>query len=381
MPEETTRLVRGGKEYFDLLIRMIHQAAICIHLQTYIYDDDETGILVADALKATARRKVAVYLMADGYASQVMSRRFIDDLRNSGIHFRFFEPLLKSKYFYFGRRLHHKVIVVDAKYSMVGGVNITNRYNDMPGKPAWLDFALYAKGGVSKELDLLCWKTWNGFSEQTSHASGKGDNESNKSILPQSKEVMVRRNDWVRKKNEIYESYLTLFGKAKSHIMIICSYFLPGKKLRQELSKAAARGVTIQVLIAGRSDIMMAKHAERWLYDWLIRNNIKLYEYQPSVLHAKLAICDSSWFTIGSYNVNNISAYASIELNLDVYNPEMAVEAEQIINNIIKNESVPITQQVHKRSTNMFVQFKRWFSYHFIRIALNLLTSYYKQKG
>lgn len=374
---DKTKLIRGGKDYFDLLTRMIGRAVKSIHLQTYIYDDDETGKLVADALKAAAARGVAVYIMADGYASQVMSQKFIDELRSSGIHFRFFQPLLKSKYFYFGRRLHHKVVVVDSRYSLVGGVNITNRYNDMPGKPAWLDFALYAEGTVANDLYILCWKTWNGFTDKTGF------------IFPQpgpftpgnAVTVNMRRNDWVRRKNEIYESYLAMFQNARSHITIVCSYFLPGKKIRRLLGKAAARGVRIRVILAGRSDVLLTKPAERWLYDWLLRNNIQLYEYQPSVLHAKLAICDSEWLTIGSYNINDLSAYASIELNLDVHDPSLAIKAEQVVNDITRNDTVRVTLSQHKRTKNMFRQLGRWLSYQFIRVIVNLLTFYYKQRS
>ncbi|MCZ2460319.1 MAG: phospholipase D-like domain-containing protein, partial [Chitinophagales bacterium] len=138
------QLIRGGKEYFDLLLKLIGMAKDTIHLQVYIFDDDETGKKVAEALKTAVQRKVQVYLMADGYASQVMSQKFIDELRAAGIHFRLFEPVFRSKYFYFGRRLHHKVFVVDTRYALVGGLNISDRYNDMPGQPAWLDFALFA---------------------------------------------------------------------------------------------------------------------------------------------------------------------------------------------------------------------------------------------
>jgi len=95
-------------------------------------------------------------------ASQVLSQSFIDELRKTGIHFRFFESIFKSKYFYFGRRLHHKVAVFDAKYALVGGVNISDRYNDLRGKQAWLDFALYVEGEIAKQLCGLCWLTWNG---------------------------------------------------------------------------------------------------------------------------------------------------------------------------------------------------------------------------
>jgi cardiolipin synthase len=100
-----------------------------------------------------------VYLLADGYASQGLSKKLIHELKDAGVNFRFFEPVYRSKYFYFGRRLHHKILVVDTQYAMIGGINISNRYNDMPGHPAWLDFALFVEGEIAKELCILCWKT------------------------------------------------------------------------------------------------------------------------------------------------------------------------------------------------------------------------------
>ena len=135
-------LIHGGREYFDLLEKMIDQAKDTIHLQVYIYDEDETGKRIAKALLSAAKRNVKVFLMADGFASKSISTSFIAELTAGGIHFRFFEPLFKNTNFYLGRRLHHKVIVVDASIAMVGGINISNHYNDMPGKLAWLDFAI-----------------------------------------------------------------------------------------------------------------------------------------------------------------------------------------------------------------------------------------------
>ncbi|MES1217809.1 MAG: phospholipase D-like domain-containing protein, partial [Bacteroidota bacterium] len=142
-------LIRGGKEYFDTLVRLINTAKESIHIQSYIFDDDTTGSMIADALKKACERKVEVYVLADGYASQVMSKSFIKDLKKAGIHFRFFEPFFKSTHFYFGRRMHHKISVFDARYALVGGVNIADRYNDLQGKPAWLDFAIYAEGEIA----------------------------------------------------------------------------------------------------------------------------------------------------------------------------------------------------------------------------------------
>lgn len=374
------QLVRGGKPYFDQLLQLIETAEESIHLQTYIYDDDETGRMVVNALAAAARRKVEVYLMADGYASKALSASFIAGLKTAGIHFRFFETFLRGKYFYFGRRMHHKVAVADAKYAMVGGINISNRYNDMPGKPAWLDFALYVQGDIAKELCVLCWKSWNGYPLNMGITPCE---EKPLNFLIASEEqsaVRMSRNDWVRRKNEISATYIEMLGKAHTQVTILSSYFLPGKVIRRQVVHAIKRGVNIRVIAAGTSDVMMSKYAERWLYDWLLRNGIELYEYQKNILHGKMAVCDDQWMTIGSYNLNNLSTYASIELNLDVKNPLFAKTARQSIEDIIAGDCIRITTEHHKKTNNIFKQFTRWFSYEFIRTVFYLFTFYFKQK-
>lgn len=372
-------LVRGGKPFFDLLLQLINKASEFIHLQTYIFDDDETGTRVADALKAAVKRNVSVYLLADGYASQVMSGKFIDDLRASGIHFRFFEPLFKSRHFYFGRRLHHKIFVADARFALTGGINITNRYNDMPGTPAWYDFALYAEGDIARELCVLCWKTWNNFPEKMVLTPCDDRQVPFPFNAERSCTLRMRRNDWMRRKNDISETYIQMFRQAKSDVLIMCSYFLPGKAIRRLLKNASRRGVKIRVVTAGTSDVIMSKYAERWLYDWMLRNKIELFEYQPTVLHAKVTVCDSQWLTIGSYNINNLSAYASIELNIDVHNEHIARQMENIIQTTIEKDCIAITEQMHKKNTNVFKQFIRWFSYQFLRFVLYLITFNLKQ--
>src|SRR5215831_10838349 len=113
-------LVQGGNEYFDCLLQLIENARESIHLQTYIFSEDETGTEVAQALCRAAERKVNVHLVVDGYASQSLSSLFISRLKTSGVQFRFFEPLWRNKYYYFGRRLHHKLAVVDNRYALVG---------------------------------------------------------------------------------------------------------------------------------------------------------------------------------------------------------------------------------------------------------------------
>jgi cardiolipin synthase A/B len=375
------KLIRGGRVYFELLVQLINRAEESIHLQTYIFDDDETGTLVANSLKDAAKRNVQVYLLPDGYASQTMSAYFIDELIESGIHFRFFEPLFKSRNFYCGRRLHHKVFVADSKFALVGGINIANRYNDMPGYRSWLDFALYTEGEIARDLCILCWKTWNGFPAKMGITSC----EEKEFLVDFPKAVQcklrMRRNDWVRSKNEISSTYTEMIRTARSHITIVCSYFLPGNILRNLLGDAIKRGVKVRVIIAGPSDIMLAKQAERWMYDWLLRNGIELYEYQPTILHAKIAVCDSEWLTIGSYNLNDISAYASIELNLDVCDSRFACEVEGILSEIALKDCIAITKDIYLKTNNIIKQFIQWGSYKIFRIVFYLFTFYFKQRN
>ena len=375
----TIEFVNGGKSYFDLLIKLINQSVHSIHLQTYIFDYDETGLIISSALIAASKRGVQVYLLVDGYASQGLSKKLIKQFKEVGIHFRFFEPIFKSKHFYFGRRLHHKIFVSDEKYAVVSGRNIADRYNDLPGKMAWLDFGLFVEGNSVKEICILCWKTWKGFPvkmEITPCEKNEGSFDFKSKELV---DIRMRRNDWVRRKKEISATYIEMIRNAQSHITIICSYFLPGKIIRKLLKAATERGVKIKLITAGPSDVMVAKRAERWMYDWLLRNKIEIYEYQPTVLHAKVAVCDSKWFTIGSYNVNNISAYASIELNLDIRNDNFSGKMELILDNIIKDDCIPITVEELTHSKNIIKQFIRWCSYQFIRLSFFLFTFYYKQ--
>ncbi len=374
----TANLVRGGKDYFERLLQLIEKAEQVIHIQVYIFGDDKTGRMVADALKQAVQRKVNVYLLVDGYASQSLHKTFIQELKDAGIHFRFFEPLFKSSKFYFGRRLHHKIVVADARHALVGGLNIADRYNDLPKIPAWLDFAVETEGAIAKQLHTLCWKTWNGFmrkKEETIHL------ESTSAQIPESKrtDIRMRRNDWVRRQNQISASYVEMLRTAKSEVIILCSYFLPGKPIRKQIRRALKRGVAIKVIAAGVSDVVLAKEAERWLYDWMLRYGIELYEYEKTVLHGKLAVADDKWTTIGSYNVNNISAYASIELNLDIRNEAFTKHTRETLEKIIAEDCVLVTDEHHKRSRNIFKQLFRWFAYQFIRVVLFLFTFYFRR--
>jgi len=374
------KLIRGGREYFDLLIKLIDEARESIHLQTYIYDDDETGKEVGERLTHAARRGVKVYLLVDGYASQSLSAPFVHTIQDAGINFRFFEPVFRSKYFYFGRRLHHKIFVSDTKYALVGGINISNRYNDRSGEPPWLDFALYVEGAIARELCVLCYKTWRGFPRKMELTPCELTTPRIDTSPGEDRLVRMRRNDWVRRKNEISSTYLEMLRNARRTITILCSYFLPGHEIRNQLIKAAQKGVKIRIIMSGRSDVGIVKPAERFIYNDLLENNIEIYEYQKTILHGKIMVCDSQCMTIGSYNVNNISAYASIELNLDVYHAGFASEINNLLNNIAEKDCIQITKEWLQKKQTTFERLIEWGSYELIRFLFYLFTFYFKQQ-
>jgi cardiolipin synthase len=371
------RLVKGGREYFALLARMIQEAQHSIHFQIYIFDDDETGRSIAQALKEAARRKVQVFLLLDGYASQNLSDELIEELKEAGVRFLWFEQLLKSRHFYFGRRLHHKVVVTDAARALVGGMNISNRYNDTAQNTAWLDWALYVEGEVAAALDKEC-RSRARLRERKSNK--KNNHPPATASVDEECPVRIRVNDWVHRKMQISKSYLEMFRDSSSHIIMMSSYFMPGQTFRRRMREAAHRGVKIQVILAGLSDIPIVKYAERFVYRWLLRNNIEIYEYQRNVLHGKIATYDGKWMTAGSYNINNLSAFASIELNLDVNDKRFARHVEQRLRMIIKTDCIRITEDVYNAHHSGLQRIVQRISYDAVRLFFFVFTFYFKQR-
>ncbi|HEX7844267.1 MAG TPA: phospholipase D-like domain-containing protein [Chitinophagaceae bacterium] len=372
--------VRGGKYFFSLLLKLIEEAEYSVHLQTYAFEEDETGQLVADALISAAKRNIEVYILVDGFASQGLSKAFKQKLEEAGINFRYFEPLLRSKYFYFGRRLHHKIVVIDSIRAIVGSMNIANRYNDTDTEKSWLDTALYVEGETAIALQEVCWRLWLKKRRRKVPEDKKAIEYAQSIPKEEQVAVRIRQNDWVMQKIEISRSYHALFGNAQDRIYIMCSYFLPGKRLLRRLRMAAARGVKVYVVLAGTSDVKTAKYAERYLYRWLLRNKITVYEYQPTVLHAKMTIVDGKKFTIGSYNLNGLSAHASIELNLDVDDERTATMIEEQVKKIITEDCKPVDADTYINHLLRPQQFLHWLSYQFMNFMLMITTFYFRQR-
>jgi cardiolipin synthase len=372
----TIELMHGGVIFFDKLENLIERAKETIHLQMYIYAADETGQRITDALIRAALRGVKVFLLLDGYASRSLPDEWIMAIKKSGIYFRWFEPILRSSRFYIGRRMHHKIFVADGLYGLVGGINISNHYNDLPEKPAWMDWAVFVKGEVSTELHNRCAQMWFRGFRKSEHLTSMRTGQ----IMDTDCFIRVRINDWVRNRNQISRSYLEMFHRAKSNITIMSSYFLPGQVFRKNLRLAAKRGVRIKIILTKISDVAIAKAAERFFYPWLLRNNIEIYEYRKKVLHGKMATYDRQWVTVGSYNFNNISTYASVELNLDVLSQPFANQVDKEFEEIIERDCDPITAESFMKETSFLDTFIHRLAYESVRLIFFLFTFYFKKE-
>lgn len=277
-----------------------------------------------------------------------------------------------------GRRLHHKVVVADAFYSMVAGINISNRYNDIGSATAWLDWAAYAEGDVAKQLNDVCVRTWNGsvFRKRCRATA----NPAHELLQTDNCLVQVRINDWVYKKTQITKSYRELFRTAKREVTLMTSYFWPPHKLLMQMARASSRGVKIKLILTARADVPFAKYAERYLYKWLFRHKIEVYEYQDNILHGKVAVFDNELITAGSYNVNNISAFASVELNLNINDAGIAREVNDKFQSIMDNNCIHIDTASFWTSNSLLKKFQFYCSYRIIHLIFYLFTFYFIQR-
>ncbi len=366
-PNHSVKLIHSGNEYFDELVKLISVSQSTLHLQVYIFDDDETGKLVVNALKLATKRGVKVYLMVDGFGSYGLKEVFQKKLKEAGIYFRVFSPLPFPGITLSARRLHQKVCVADGKYAIVGGINIADKYHgDAQNKP-WLDYALYVEGTICKDLDILCNKVWNKKYTASFNNKKPGDFSSDPVL------VRISQNDWLRGKNEISAGYKFMLGSAKNEIIIVASYFIPTNRLLRILTYGASQGKEIHIVLAHNSDVPFIKRAITYLYDLLLRNKIHIYEYNESILHAKVCVIDESWVSIGSHNLNNLSEFMSVEMNLDVLDKSFATAFAIELKDLIKEHCTEIQFSSYKKSKSLFGQFLNWCSFQLLGIIQRIV--------
>jgi cardiolipin synthase len=364
------RLVHSGNEFFETLVQMIDAAASVIHFQNYIMDDDETGKQICDALKRAAQRGVNIFLMLDAWGSRGLDDTFINSLKESGINFRWFGKLVTKHGLHIGRRMHHKIVVCDSHASLVGGLNIANRYHGNDLHPPWLDFGVYAEGNIAIVLERICQNFWkrNPLKKRIIFAKKKiHPAEKNLPVL-----MRVRENDWVMRKLQVAASYKKAARLAKEELIIFSAYFLPGFRFLLRLKKAAARGVKVKIVIPATSDTTLGIKASHWIYDYLLRNKIEIYEYTRTMLHAKVCAADNQWATIGSYDLNNLSRYSNIETDVEILDPNFASNFQKELNTVIAQHCEQVIQDSYIKKLTWLGRLSNWLSYQLVRFIFRL---------
>ena len=362
-------LVNSGPSFFDLLLQLIKDAKYAIHLQFYIFDLDTTGMLVLEELKQAVKRGVSVFVVVDAYASEQITLEKSSLFSANGIYIKRFSPLKNKHGYGIGRRLHHKIVWVDGHTALVGGINIADKYSGYHGETPWLDFAVKVEGPLCNDIKKTCDELIpKRLLKQVYRKLPKAVFSDD---LPH--QSRIRKNDWFRSRIEISRSYRQAFRSANKTITVVASYFLPGNRVRRLIKNASERGVHVTVILVGNSDVPLVKSAMTYLYDWMLRNNVSIYEWNNSILHGKIAVADGWWTTIGSYNLNALSDYGSLELNVEIYNKQFATDTEKVLQYYLETGCKQVKREQHTKAKNWFVQLGRWFSYIAIRMALRLL--------
>jgi len=364
--------MRSGPAFFDRIIELINQAEKIIHFQIYLIEPDETGNALMDALARAAQRGVEVNLVVDDFGADKFGDSETLRLSEAGVSVKRFEPFITGKKIYVGRRMHHKIMVVDNKVAMVGGINIANRYRGISEIPPWLDYGVFITGPACADLTRACVKILERQFVPTKPRWPK-INTTGKTIDPTEVWIRIRKNDWLRNRWEITSSYNRAVRLSKKSITTVGGYFLPGRKFRRLLGNASKRGVEIRIIMTHFSDVPVVKYASDYLYGWLLRNKIRIFESKTSMVHGKVAIVDEIWSTIGSYNQNHLSAYLSIELNLDIVNHEFSQTFQKHLLEVIDTECVEVTSDSFYRNSSPFSKLRRWVSYQLVRLSLRML--------
>ena len=357
-------LLQGGEALFPSMVRAIDAAEHEVWLATYIFHNDAAANHIAQALNAAAARGVAVHVVLDGFGSIATMDSVREMLSGSGVRLEVFRPLDRwYSWLQPGqlRRLHQKLCVCDGQVAFVGGINLIDDRNDM--SHGWvdtprLDFAVRVTGPLAEAIGLTARAMWarahlsRGWRQEVRvlARSAQPVNEvlslvrqlrgaapalahdpaaaaADAAPVPMSAAFVVRDN--VRQRRAIEHSYVEAIKNAQRRVDIAVPYFYPGQRFRRALRRAARRGVQVRLLLQGKVDYRVAAMAARALYEELRANGVRIFEYTPAFLHAKVALVDDDWATVGSSNIDPLSLLLNLEANVVVRDPEFTQSLAQ----------------------------------------------------
>lgn len=319
------QLLENGEEYFPRVLEALHEAQSEIFVETFILHEDKVGIAFQHALIAAAGRGLRVELTVDGYGSFNLTPAFIEAMTQAGVRYHVYrpQPRLFSVRTNMFRRLHRKIVSIDGRLAFIGGINIELTHLLESGPESKQDYAVELEGPVARQIhhfaELSVAKLerrhhrrhywWHWRREKPLPApSAPGAAGDVRAIF------VVRDNE--RHRNDIERRYRQALRAARSEVLIANPYFFPGYRLLRDIRNAARRGVDVRLILQGRADMQIAQRAAEALYGYLLRANVMIYEYRRRPLHAKVALVDDEWSTIGSSNLDPLSLFLNLECNV-----------------------------------------------------------------
>ncbi|XZG69483.1 cardiolipin synthase ClsB [Chitinibacteraceae bacterium HSL-7] len=347
------RLLFGGADYFALLLAEIDAAREEVLLESYLFGLDSLGERVVHALISAAQRGVRVRLLLDGFGTRDFPPLWRDALLDAGVQCLQFRPevgrwrLSRTRL----RRLHRKLAVIDARVAFVGGINLLDdREPDRPDLAPRYDYALRVEGPLVARMHDACDRLW----RHRAWLQLKPDWTRPSTLTAWPEAAGTQRaafavRDNVRHRRSIEEAYLAAIARARDEIVIANAYFLPGRTFRRALAAAAARGVRVVLVLQGQIDHPWLHWASRvYFRDWL-SDGFELFEYTSGFMHAKAAVIDRHWATVGSSNLDPFSLLLAREANVFVDDPELACALRDDIYRQALLNGRPVNEQTLRR--------------------------------
>jgi cardiolipin synthase len=362
-------LLCNGEQYFPALVDAIDSAAVEIYLETYIYADDETGSLVTDALARAAARGVSVQVLIDGYGSSDFPARFRRMLRDAGAQLQVFRPvriwsLQRDRL----RRLHRKITSIDGRIAFVGGINIIDDFEGaMPVAPRF-DYAVGVEGPLTAQVRDTAARLW----ARLAGAPPRAPAPTPGPFVDGNRAALVVR-DSIRHRRDIERAYLGLINGAREEIVIANAYFLPGRRFRQALVRAARRGVRVVLLMQGRVEFLLLHLASRAMYGQLLDAGIEIWEYRRGTLHAKVAVFDDALACVGSSNLDPYSLLMALEANVFVDDRRFAGELRASLEEAMHAGAQAIAPQ-HWRRRPLWQRVPIWIAYGITRLLIAFVS-------
>ena len=381
IPGNRISLLHNGEAYFPAIEAAFDRARHEIYLESYIYENDSVGERIADTLKRAARRGVKVYVLIDGYGSRTLVRRVLADLRTSGVETLIFRPHISPWTFRRGRlrRMHRKVAVVDRDIAFVGGINIVADSATFDAPPRY-DYAVAVEGPLVDVIRLSAQRLWSAVSwRHFRKKRPRGDPLPASPFTGGDMRAALLLRDNFHHRRDIEEAYLQAIGGAESEIVLANAYFLPGLDFRHALIRAAARGVRVVLLLQGKMEYLLQHYASRALYGNLLDAGIEIYEYRKSFLHAKVAVIDGHWATVGSSNIDPFSLLLSNEANVVVDDEAFGANLAHILKKTVEADGHRILPDNWKQQP-AGLRFISWLSYGLLR-WLQGISGYARTNG